>query len=404
MCPKRGVRTAFTLVELLVVITIIGILIALLLPAVQMAREAARRATCNNNLKQIGLALHNYASANNSTFPMGTVMGTGNPPFVPSDSNFTGDPAPAKVWNEAASAATNGWHGTGWMLRILPYLESDALVWDYHTNVLGNVPPNPNANPANNIYGNTVGTGGRDATKSLYCPTRRNSIRPNTDAPMLMTVNGAVLTAGGTDYGGCAGRHPFCTPGGNNRAADPAAAVQYPNSTVAYQGRPLDSEAYKTPNQHYDPNGNPTYQFYNSDSNSWGIFGKINKSTTFAQIRDGTANTIMTGEMQRIVIQVPPYNASSGPVLSADGWPIGGQATTFATGVAFKQGDSTPNTAPFGKQMNNGYFCSPGSEHTAGANFGMADGSVQYINDTIDGIIFALMGSMADDVPMVPPT
>ncbi|QDT41740.1 putative major pilin subunit [Gimesia alba] len=92
-------RRAFTLIELLVVIAIIAILIALLLPAVQQAREAARRSTCKNNLKQIGLALHNYHDVFR-TFPYG---------------------GSAIYWNAAGENAFN------WRVMILPYLDQAPL-------------------------------------------------------------------------------------------------------------------------------------------------------------------------------------------------------------------------------------------------------------------------------------
>ena len=106
LCAFPRPRLGFTLVELLVVIAIIGVLIALLLPAVQAAREAARRMSCSNNLKQLGVAMHVYLSANEA-FPAGKVQyGMTNSPY--DDEDYS-----------------------NWAVAILPYIEASATFDQY---------------------------------------------------------------------------------------------------------------------------------------------------------------------------------------------------------------------------------------------------------------------------------
>ncbi|MEZ6128174.1 MAG: DUF1559 domain-containing protein [Planctomycetaceae bacterium] len=111
---KRFSKRGFTLIELLVVIAIIAILIALLLPAVQQAREAARRTQCKNNLKQIGLALHNYHDAHN-TFPPANVVST--------------------QWvNSCPEGACGHW---SWASQLMPYIDQAPI---YTLLNVGNTP------------------------------------------------------------------------------------------------------------------------------------------------------------------------------------------------------------------------------------------------------------------------
>lgn len=113
---NRRMFRGFTLVELLVVIAIIGVLVALLLPAVQAAREAARRAQCTNNLVQLAIAIHNYEAANR-VYPPGTIEPTG------------------PIRNVA-----QGYHHN-WIEQLLPYLER-SVVYDHIDRSVGVYHPN----------------------------------------------------------------------------------------------------------------------------------------------------------------------------------------------------------------------------------------------------------------------
>lgn len=128
---REASSPGFTLIELLVVIAIIALLLALLLPAVQQAREAANRTRCKNNLKQIGLALHNYHDAFNC-FPLG------------------GGNQPGKIVSPPLNAS---WSGVTFWVRLLPYLDQATLQSKINTSVpaSGDVQKGPNGSQVDGL-------------------------------------------------------------------------------------------------------------------------------------------------------------------------------------------------------------------------------------------------------------
>ena len=120
----RRLSRGFTLVELLVVIAIIGILIGLLLPAIQKVRQAANRASCANNMKQLGLAIHNFATVFDGLPP---AMATENP--APGAAGLV-----PGITNAGPYSATNSPPHSSWIVFILPYIEQDAAFRQYDLN------------------------------------------------------------------------------------------------------------------------------------------------------------------------------------------------------------------------------------------------------------------------------
>jgi prepilin-type N-terminal cleavage/methylation domain-containing protein/prepilin-type processing-associated H-X9-DG protein len=192
-------RSAFTLVEVLVVIAIIGVLVALLLPAIQQARETARQAQCRSNLKQMGLALHNYHGSHGA-FPPGVVSKLANPEWVLPAGNCTAAPDD---------------FGPGWSFfaRMLPYLEQAAVHSSINFNLRLDHPANAAARTSVVGTYRCPGDFGPSLISVYDCgapPSANNTPTVLTDAASTSYVGslGGAKTGGDPDYG-CYEHQPF---------------------------------------------------------------------------------------------------------------------------------------------------------------------------------------------------
>ncbi len=354
-------RGGFTLIELLVVIAIIAILIALLLPAVQQAREAARRTQCKNNLKQLGLACHNFHDVY-SRMPPGSVMDF--------DDKVDG------AWDSGGQYAGLGWSvapGQGVLFQLLPYIEQNNLYnaarapkgFEDHSNPsFANVKGVYKA--GTNTWFNTTEDWTLHQTKMpmFECPSDPQQgdqtnwyffghcLGGNNDSFYGIGVSGGTEVGAPSSYLGVAGQVHGVGYQRSGATLTPCTSTMRPDTR--------------------DWNGDGTVDF----QTAWhlrGVFGGTRSKVAFRDITDGTSNTLLFGESTGGTnFKNPWYVINALPV------------TTF-----------TRDYAPRSATDANGRWTF-NSLHTGGAQFALADGSVRFISHNIDRRTMMFLGAMSD--------
>ncbi|MEM1060737.1 MAG: DUF1559 domain-containing protein [Planctomycetota bacterium] len=364
---NQRLRRGFTLIELLVVIAIIAIIVALLLPAVQQAREAARRTSCKNNLKQVGIALHNYHDVY-GMFPPGTVS------WSTAANDVTG--ISAQDFCDTGGGGFLSWTDSrgawSWNALILPFIEEEG-VYD----VLG-----VGAGTWPGEFVNLVESGDAEATAvqqtpldGMVCPSDSNP-RGNLYPAGYNRSFSTSLTFGRN----VADAYPSVTPGGDNT---PIAYTNYVGVNHTY--------GLGVPNENFLCESSDGRDIGPGDQ--FGVFGFLS-FTKIRDITDGTSNTVMIGERSTGRVIDPDWDGSiqllnGGGALyfsgcsddAANGKPYPAHHGSVGTGGINPPPDFTVGGTPFGPRGRSMAFS---SFHPGGAQFLLADGSVRFLSENID--------------------
>lgn len=350
-CRQRPSRlAAFTLVELLVVIAIIGILVALLLPAIQAAREAARRTQCTNNLKQVALAALNYESAR-KMFPPGVLASK----IIPGIDSTAVEPG--------ATSPNNKHQGTGLIVYLLPYIEAQP-VYDLAVRTLDMGVDNL----SDHHFQSDSNTATAAATKipGLMCPSAPNS-SPEVGYLFTKTMS---LSVSGSQLNILTSPHSYFPSSSNDLGVTHYLGVSGPVGWAnAVSGRIGDTDL-------------------SMQKNNVGIYTPRSK-TRPGRISDGMSKTLAFGEC--------PGTIGSGiqagtPAISAEmpyQWSWVGDTTLACFSL-----DASEYNSPGGASYRT-HFPVYSSVHTGVVLFATADGSVHSLSTSIDiGVLFGL-ASMA---------